>query len=804
LPRSCLADLSRDQYFYKLTRTFLKDSQTLTNVDPIFSYGGDLFSFSSSSSLTKRSIPPRWAETPLRQTSAQTPRRSLPHQTFQHVPAGPPDDAASSFPLGKQGENTSAGPFSEPEKRLAVYEQRISEQDGKIASKLVQQETLIKGQKIQIEEQNSTLAKYSQKVIYQDTKIEVLSGQIESLQAMLVELRTSMQELKSQIVSNQVEKLEKSDFLSGFESMVHAMRDARSTIQELNALRAENKTMKARLQTIASAMGRISGTADASDATEIDLPESGRASLKVLGKRKRDANNARARPRRSLRLDGVMSDGEPFERDFLDELHQVPTPRSSGASDQSDSTSPSQEARSDSTQLDVSPLPSSGVHLSLAHGRPHSEQGSQQNAQAKTLSVGEVGEMNPEALPQLHQTSISRERSVSSAGADRTLRESTRSNGLLFPHGESELMSKGDAPVAILELDQYPERDGPVSMIARAAVTMPDEQHNPQNNSHNNLPLPQSATSDVRPGNGIISRDDESAADGNTVRHRPDVSPPVAANHVDEATGERQYSISDDEDGTANVGSNNDLPPGSEKNHRRVTDSRIQQQATRSMAPEPSKRRRTLRGRSTSVIDLEHNLVSTPESIAQKIREKGKPRQPKPRIQTTEKMLNKELADLGLTEWIGRDKNTPEYRAAVDAARAHQRELKRLAQLSNRGLNAPQILQPCPPAAPAVAIPAELKVPPPPVASDPLVTLRESESVEASIGASKKGTSQLSANPTDGQTAKADQLIDSTNPSSSGGRAFTRRRQREEEMRKRDQMAKEALESEVLAEASRS
>ena len=70
------------------------------------------------------------------------------------------------------------------------------------------------------------------------------------------------------------------------------------------------------------------------------------------------------------------------------------------------------------------------------------------------------------------------------------------------------------------------------------------------------------------------------------------------------------------------------------------------------------------------------------------------PREPKERIQSTEKYLNQELEELGLTEWIGKDKRDPTYKAAIHAARTARKEAKKMEALAAKGLKSAPLPQP--------------------------------------------------------------------------------------------------------------
>ncbi|RMZ85080.1 hypothetical protein DV738_g54, partial [Chaetothyriales sp. CBS 135597] len=73
------------------------------------------------------------------------------------------------------------------------------------------------------------------------------------------------------------------------------------------------------------------------------------------------------------------------------------------------------------------------------------------------------------------------------------------------------------------------------------------------------------------------------------------------------------------------------------------------------------------------------------------------PREKKPPIQTTERLLNEELIELGMDEWIGKDKNTKEYRQLIEQARAKRREKKKQEALAKAGvISAPDSVSPEP------------------------------------------------------------------------------------------------------------
>jgi hypothetical protein len=123
-----------------------------------------------------------------------------------------------------------------------------------------------------LEEQDNKLSKMSESI--HDWKIQ--NGKL--LAALM---RSSPQTLTAQDASGVLETM-----MDDFEFMVNAAYEARSGNDELEILRAENESMKAKLQTIALAMGpAIAHTTSASQ--PLTSPMTASSTPSVLGKRKR-------------------------------------------------------------------------------------------------------------------------------------------------------------------------------------------------------------------------------------------------------------------------------------------------------------------------------------------------------------------------------------------------------------------------------------------------------------------------------------------------------------------------------------
>jgi hypothetical protein len=210
---------------------------------------------------------------------------------------------------------------------------------------------------------------------------------------------------------------------------------------------------------------------------------------------------------------------------------------------------------------------------------------------------------------------------------------------------------------------------------------------------------------------------------------------------------------------------------------RRVTDYELDH-TTRSLAPEPVVRRRTL-PRKLENGGMDHVQIVTPTSLEEQMSGAKKPR-PDRVVQSTEKLLNLELTELGLEEWIAcKDKSTnAEYKKAVETARVRQREKKKLETLASVGINLSPASQ------------QQLQ------ASDLINSMLDQMVHNTSTS---PGDTAVRAN----QTATQASSTVANKPSMGDTRMETpaeddpgmmTRRKRKNEIRRRDQLAKEALE----------
>ena len=145
--------------------------------------------------------------------------------------------------------------------------------------------------KIDAQERNLIL----QKLEEQDSKLTRMSEsmnnwKIQNGRLLAALVRSNPQALNQQDTSGPLETL-----MEDFESMVNAAYEARSGKKELEILRAENENMKAKLETIALAMGSVTGNTTPTSQV-FASPITASSTSSVLGKRKR----VDARSRHSL------------------------------------------------------------------------------------------------------------------------------------------------------------------------------------------------------------------------------------------------------------------------------------------------------------------------------------------------------------------------------------------------------------------------------------------------------------------------------------------------------------------------
>ncbi|KEF54321.1 uncharacterized protein A1O9_09487 [Exophiala aquamarina CBS 119918] len=223
---------------------------------------------------------------------------------------------------------------------------------------------------------------------------------------------------------------------------------------------------------------------------------------------------------------------------------------------------------------------------------------------------------------------------------------------------------------------------------------------------------------------------------------------------------------------------------------RRVTDGEVNYEGrndSRSLAPSipptPVVRRRTLPPKPgiDTPRGMEHVQIVTPTSHEKEMNTAKETRPEREIVQSTEKLLQLELIELGLEEWVGcKDKTTnSEYRKAVDAARNQRREQKKLEALASVGLNvSPTSPQRAEADGPVDSIPGA------------------ADNGTASSGETTGETAQSTAQDTSVEVSRPsiDNLEGDALAEKDEGVMTRRKQRRRDEIRRMDQLAREALE----------
>lgn len=248
------------------------------------------------------------------------------------------------------------------------------------------------------------------------------------------------------------------------------------------------------------------------------------------------------------------------------------------------------------------------------------------------------------------------------------------------------------------------------------------------------------------------------------------------------------------------------------------------ERGSRSLAPEPTTRRRTLPRTMPSPevggIDLDNVCISTPASMENQQLDVPK-KSPKPVLQSTEKILNLELKELGLEEWIGKDKqNNAEYRKAIGAARAKKREENKRAKLVTLGFTTAAFSDD-PPQSDPVSTPAEEPLLNSTQAPQPSAEVEDTQAIAEVSSAHEPPSTKVvneinEINDTGAAEAEARLLAalvgastvrtlkgesvgpaDPSKPVQQTPGVRTRRKGREAELRRRSQLAQQAMEMET-------
>lgn len=202
--------------------------------------------------------------------------------------------------------NTESSRSAHLETRFSSYEERMQRIDATTnnhQTSIQKMERSLLFQDEKFAEYSEIIKKQEDVISTQKDHIKVITEQLESLQKSLDGLKSTMEDNRQVSIMQNTSRPNSSDFLENLEVMVRAMREARNGDSEIKTLRDENKAMKARLISIASAMGT---TPDKDLVTAMDEDTRSEAGdTRVLGKRKRDTENDK-QPRKVTRQESEM------------------------------------------------------------------------------------------------------------------------------------------------------------------------------------------------------------------------------------------------------------------------------------------------------------------------------------------------------------------------------------------------------------------------------------------------------------------------------------------------------------------
>jgi hypothetical protein len=249
------ADLDSGQYIYKLSKTELKHPRTSAHVDFKFTFGANTLQQDRECSMFTAPPKPIQSSFPYSYGVRSEANRKSMGPPSSRANGGLLIDPALTAPVPRPANNReSSSQSAEPITEEKIY---MQERD-LIIQKLA--------------EQDKKLTKMAESI--DDWKIQ--NGRL-----LAAFMRSSPKALTEQDTPGVLETL-----IDDFEVMVNAACEARSGKDELEALRAENDLMKAKLQSIALAMGP--GTGDITPASKpLTSPTAASRTSSVLGKRKR-------------------------------------------------------------------------------------------------------------------------------------------------------------------------------------------------------------------------------------------------------------------------------------------------------------------------------------------------------------------------------------------------------------------------------------------------------------------------------------------------------------------------------------
>ncbi|KAK5211868.1 hypothetical protein LTR07_001715 [Exophiala xenobiotica] len=725
-----------DQYFYKLSKTYLKDSETNTIVDAVFGFSGDIVRSRTvrPSEPPRPSLPPppRWSQTPMRpgQDNASSPYQMFADSQSRSYRPSPVQNAA--YPDSPNAIGLQLG----MEARLKGQEEKLAAQD--------------------------------QKIQQQDTQIRLLTSLLETLRSTVDDLKTTLKELKPQNTSPRNDPLDQNELARTLDAMLKGLQPTLPNTAEAERLRAENAAIKARVEKLEST-GNLSRNSDESP--------------NVLGKRKRPS--ALVEPRVPSLTDATRRHASPSFQPGSSFV-QMPTPQSSNPSDHhsqntstmSRNSSPDEEQSGNVSQQYLQTTEDSVEQNELiAVSTPQqfvNYQDRQLSDQAREFDESSL-QIEPENQAPVQTSTRARPARKSEQPAAQPVDHHQAPSSDEVAQGQDD-GARQQTDVEVMEISFQDETadlgdfDTSFTQLLADNVEFSDEEQR------------EALVPRTQDGEQAERQDEEAAAtvvmeDGPSRQKQPPLAEPIA-----------------DNDAAAESEPNKRPRTRRSIAARRLTDNALD---GRSVAPEPAAVPKLMPRR----LEPETFEVVTPMSHEEEMYRK-KTKQPKPKVQYTAKILNKELKELGLEEWIDKDKKTPEYRKAVTEARKRQRERNKLVKLMSLGVSVPPTTEdgeslPSPSnliQRSALSIDEAFQAATEALLESSTGQLRREITVPpATRNNTPRGYENYASAIQNHPSAIETQAAEPLSLSEADG-MMTRKKQREEEIRRRDQLAKEAME----------
>ena len=710
-----------DQHFYRLSRTFLSDPQTNEKVEPVFGYEGDIgMAPPEQRGSTRPSVKPRMSVARLHRSSiaptpaaytpvAQTPRDSL--GMFADV----------GIDLGRQERRSSAADISDDSivaERLSGLERRVSVYE---AESFRQSRSgtpiLLHGYQspFSVAERSSSQQSNGQDIIISDQQkqIAALTSQVETLNGTIQDLRGLIQDLRDDKKAARDAEAAKGlllpniptngDFKDNFQAMVAAMANSREHQGEMKRVQEENEQLKARFAVIEKAMGLMPGSASGIDIGK-DQAASARQEEAALVMSSTKDIVSRATSGSEVHLPTPA--GSQQTR-FASQYPQPSAPTYPIGSDlgvietMANTVIPrdlSEQVTQDDDKADKMHIEEDSAPIM------DDEDGDEEVDQPEPescLAGGNEPDVTEETSPMEEEVSLRQEEgdtgveSPAHSSAQPSPDLETTKSKLTSTNNLSKKQEIKAAPLPINE-PMFgvikPVKPGKPPRKSRRKTQPPPEPAEMEPELPVVIPFAKRADPEV-----VEFSDDEEASlqPQQVTISEQTVTTPMQLHHGRARRGppvapgvSPWVHVT-----TVQVPQSSPLLSGVPT----MTDLPLFQPGLPVFQPSVQSRPDSVE---TDGEDLQIDITRPEDVRAQLERElngEKEPKEPKekvPVIQTTERLLNEELMELGMEEWIGKDKSSKEYRELIDKARTERRERKKHEALAKAGIVVPGVTLP--------------------------------------------------------------------------------------------------------------